>query len=135
MGNWNSGRRKAPTAVRVLRGTAKASALAYEAAPAAADDIDTPPEIEGDDVAVKEWKRLYPILRKCGLLSAADTALLIACCQQWAAYQKAQKALRADGGITIGSTGVPIRSPHFFIADKALSACLRMWGELGLTPG
>lgn len=135
MGNWNSGRRPQPTALKVLRGKVKAP-RADEPKPSAADaSFDTPPpELDGDELARKEWARVAPMLRLCGLVSQAERSALLALCQQWSVYIEAQQKVRSLGMIVKKPSGIPITNPYLSVADRALSQCHKLWSELGLTP-
>lgn len=137
MGNWNSGRRPEPHAMRVLRGKVKAGARSREPkVPPVDASFDEPPrEVAGDKVATDEWRRIAPMLRLCGIVSEADRAVMIAVCLMWSLYQAAQAEVRKGGMLSIGKGGIPYPNPYIGIADKALSQCRRMWGDLGLTPG
>ena len=134
MGNWNSGRRPQPTALKILRGNPGKRRLSPETEPTPAPLDETwsapPPELAGDRRARGEWRRLVPMLRDCGLVSQAERGALIALCQQWSTYLEARAGLRKDGLTT--SKGRP--SPMLDIADAALSQCHKLWHELGLTP-
>src|SRR5262245_59889578 len=137
MGNHNSGRRPHPTRLQVLRGNPGRRALnTREPHPPPADDsFDTPPAPVADDpVAAAEWRRLAPMLRQCGLVSPAETAALIALCQQWARYLDTHDKVRALGMLVKNADGVPVRNPYLRLADAALDHCRRLWSELGLTP-
>jgi len=82
----------------------------------AGDAFDVAPaELTGDVVAITEWTRVVPILRKVGLVSELERAALIALCHEWSCYVAAWGT--PDGG-----------------ADAALKNCFRLWGELGFTP-
>ena len=137
MGNWNSGRRKQPTALKILRGNPGKRRLhaEHEAAPPALDDtFDTsPPELKGDRRAQAEWKRVAPLLRDCGLISEAERGAVVALCQQWSTYLAARWQLQRHGVTTLVN-GITRVSPHLAIADGALVHCQRLWNELGLTP-
>jgi len=137
-GNWNSGRRKQPTALTVLRGNPGKRRLAPETEPAfAALDAswDRPPaELAGDTRARREWRRLVPLLRDCGVVTQGDRAALVALCLEWSAYLEARAFLRRASRSEKGrpaSVDVPGRTQ---VADRALSQCHRLWHELGLTP-
>lgn len=124
-----------PTSMKVLRGTAKAEAAAAEPQlPVEASFDDVPSELVDDALAAKEWRRLAPMVRVCGLVTDGDRALLLACCQQWSAYLAAQAHVRRVGMVIEKAGGVPIVNPHLHLAHRALNACHRMWIELGLTP-
>jgi P27 family predicted phage terminase small subunit len=136
MGNKNSGPRRIPTAVHKLRGTLRSNRTNYrEPTPAPApDSFDTPPsELNGDTVAVGEWVRVVPLLRRAGVISEAERSPLIAMCQQWSRYVAAHHTVRTIGPVIDGDDG-PIVSPYVAIADKALTHCQKLWIELGCTP-
>jgi P27 family predicted phage terminase small subunit len=136
-GNWNSGRRPQPNALKMLRGNpGKRRLNAHEPPlPRATDAFDTPPsELNHDPVARSEWERLAPLLRQCGLVSSADRNALLALCQQWARYLDAHDKVVALGMVVKASDGSPMRNPFWPIANDALSHCRQLWVELGLTP-
>ena len=132
MGNWNSGRRKEPAALKLLRGNPGRRRILQaerEAPPAdALDGATPPPELKGNKRACTEWRRIAPNL------TTADLASVIALCLEWATYTEAQTQLRTSR-VRRGKTGVQRISPWVVVADRALSQCLRLWNELGLTPG
>ena len=136
-GNWNSGRRKTPTQLKLLRGNPGRRRLAADtepAPPAADESFDVPPaELDGNKRARAEWERVAPMLRFCGLVSQAERSTLTALCLEWSAYLGAQAELRKSR-IVKNSEGVISISPFVAIADKALSNCHWLWNELGLTP-
>ena len=133
MGNKNSGRRPASTALKVLRGKL-APRPSEPQPPRASTQIDEPPqELEDDPIAIAEWVRVVPMMRKIGLVSEAERGSLIALCQQWSRYLDAQGQLRALGSVITSERG-PIVNPYLAIADKSLHHCLKLWVELGLTP-
>ena len=135
-GNWNSGRRKQPTALAILRGNPGKRLLnPDEPTPPALDaSFDTPPpELQGDRRAKAEWRRLAPMLRGCGLITEAERGALISLCLEWSTYLAARWQLHRHG-ITITVDGATRKSPYLAIASDALVHCQRMWTELGLTP-
>lgn len=136
-GNWNSGRRRVPTAMRVLRGNPSKRPLPTnepQPEPATAD-FDTPPaEIADNAIAVAEWSRVVPMLRVCGIVSTAERGALIAYCFEWARYMDAQQKLQATGSLIKNRVGEPVRNPYIRIASASLTQLQRLWGELGLTP-
>lgn len=136
-GNSNSGRRPQPTRLRILRGNPGRRPLnPHEPQPPPVDDaFDTPPpEIEADQLAAAEWRRVVPLMRVCGLASQAERAALIALCQQWSRYLEAQGKVRELGMIVKKTRGVPMVNPYLAVSDRALAHCQKLWGELGLTP-
>jgi P27 family predicted phage terminase small subunit len=137
MGNWNSGRRPSPTALKVLRGNPGKRPLNVDepTIPAADVSFDTPPrELADDPAAAAEWSRVAPLLRRVGLVSATERAALTALCQQWSRYLAAHAQVMALGMCIETTKSVPIPNPYLLVADRALHHCQRLWSELGLTP-
>lgn len=137
MGNWNSGRRPAPTALKVLRGNpGKRPINANEPTmpPAGATFDDPPPALADDAAAILEWRRVAPLLRAAGLVTESERAALTALCQQWSRYLAAHAQVMTLGMCLETAKGVPIPNPYLLVADRALAHCQRMWNELGLTP-
>lgn len=135
-GNWNSGRRKQPTQLKILRGNPGKRRLSPDEPipPPLDESFDTPPpELAGDDRAAHEWRRVAPLLRSCGLVTQAERSTLLALCLEWSQYLAATAELR-KARIVKNDAGVVGMSPYIAIADKSLSQCLRLWNELGLTP-
>lgn len=137
MGNKNSGPRPAPTAFKILKGTRKDRINVNEPKiDPAPPEFDEPPiELDGDQVAIDEWQRVIPMLRRAGVISVVEKSALIAMVQQWSRYIDAQKEIMENGSVIDGGekTG-PIVSPHVAVGDKALTHCLKLWVEMGLTP-
>lgn len=136
MGNRNSGPRPSPTKLKILRGVTREDRLNPKEPQIepAAESFDAPPaELTRDKVAIDEWARIVPILRRVGLVSELERGALIALCQQWARYVAAQIDIRKKGPVLDGANG-PVLNPSITIADKSLTHCLKLWQELGLTP-
>lgn len=136
-GNSNSGRRPAPTALKILRGNPGKRALNLNEPKIAVADpsFDNPPPVLADDlVAATEWRRVAPLLRAAGLVSETERAALTALCQQWSRYLASHAQVIALGMCIESSKGVPIPNPYLVVADRALAHCQRLWSELGLTP-
>jgi P27 family predicted phage terminase small subunit len=137
MGNWNSGRRPAPTAIKLLRGNpGKRPINPNEPTIRPADpSFDKPPaELAGDLAAAGEWRRVAPLLRAAGLVSESERAALTALCQQWSRYLAAHAQVIALGMCIKSGKGIPVQNPYLSVADRALTHCHRLWSELGLTP-
>lgn len=97
------------------------------------DTMDAPPEeLAGRPVALAEWARLVPMLRRCRQITEADRSALVAVCLEWARYLDATSKVVAM--VITTATGYPMPNPYLSIATKALTGCTRLWAELGLTP-
>jgi len=105
------------------------------AGPASAQVVDdTPEELAGQEVAIKEWQRLAPMLRACRQITEADRAALIALCLEWGRYIEAHRNVKRLGLVVKAPSGYPMTNPYLSIATKALANCNKLWPELGLTP-
>ena len=135
MGNWNSGRRPTPTALKILRGNPGKRRIPAEPEqePPADGFAEPPPELRGDARARAEWNRVAPILVNAGIVSEADRSTLTALCLEWSTYLEARHQLRTKGRVLTTKSG-PRISPYIKIADMSLSHCQRLWIEFGLTP-
>jgi len=137
VGNWNSGRRPQSPALVALRGNPS-----RRRQPSAAPTVDTvppefdepPPEIVGNEIAVAEWRRTVPLLRKAAVIAVTDRNALIAYCASWAVYRRASDDVTKRGGVVRGYRKSLVRNPSVKVANDALMQCMRLWGELGLTP-
>ncbi len=137
MGNKNSGRRPAPTALKLLRGNPGKRALNQHepVIPLVTDAFDEPPaELMADVVAAAEWRRVAPMLRIARVVTEAERAVLVALCQQWSRYLEAHGKVQSLGMVVKGHKEQPITNPYLRLADRALAHCLKLWAELGLTP-
>jgi P27 family predicted phage terminase small subunit len=137
MGNHNSGRRPAPTSLRMLRGNPGKRPLnplepQPERAPASFDE--PPEELAGDELAVAEWRRVVPLLRTCGLVTTLDKPALVALTQTWSSYLRATAKVRAQGMVLRTSAGLPVTNPYALAADRLLGQVRRLWQEFGIGP-
>lgn len=96
----------------------------------------TPHELTDMPLALKEWARLMPMLRRARQITEADRAALVAVCIEWARYLEAMRKVRELGLIVKapGRNGYPMTNPYLSVATRALAACNKLWPELGLTP-
>ena len=131
------GRRPKPTRLKEVTGNPGKRALNHDEPelPEPRVEFDEPPlELEGDKVAAAEWRRLAPMLRKARVVTEGDRASLIAACTEWSRYLTANEGAKKAGPVVATPAGYPMQNPHIAIAGKALAMCVKLWGELGLTP-
>jgi P27 family predicted phage terminase small subunit len=132
------GRKPNATAQRLLEGNPGKRPINLEEPqpPALADDIEetTPTELDNQPIAIAEWKRLAPMLRRCRQITEADRGSLVALCLEWARYITATREVAALGLVVRAPSGYPMQNPYLSIATKALAGCNKLWPELGLTP-
>jgi P27 family predicted phage terminase small subunit len=101
--------------------------------PAPIDAFDEPPaELEDDETARREWRRLAPMMRAAGVITDADRGALLALCREWARYLSAYD--KTTMLVVKAPSGYPMPNPYIPIANRALNNCIRLWAELGLTP-
>lgn len=130
------GRKPLPTARRELTGNAGRRPLnTQEPQPPAPDtSFDDPPAMVQESLhAADEWRRLAPMLRTTRQITEADRSALVALCLEWGRYLDALGRVKNNVVVTTAS-GYPMPNPFLSVAQKALSACLKLWPELGLTP-
>lgn len=107
-----------------------------EPTPQALDEsFDEPPvELALALRAQDEWRRLAPALRRARQVSVTDRTALVALCLEWGRYLDATERVRQSGMVVTTPSGYPMTNPYLSIATRALSACTKLWPELGLTP-
>lgn len=129
------GRKPLPSAVRALSGNPGKRPMNDDEPqpPEIADDV-PPLELDGQPLAIKEWFRLMPLLKRCRQITEADRGALLALCLEWARYLTATKQIATLGLVVRTPSGYPIQNPYLPIATKALAGCNKLWPELGLTP-
>jgi P27 family predicted phage terminase small subunit len=128
------GRKPKPTSQKRLEGNPGGRKLNEHEPemPAASEDL--PPELVADAVAMAEWSRLVPLLKKSHTVTQGDRGLLLALCQQWSRYLDANAKVTVAGMVVRAPSGYPMPNPYIAIANKALGNCVKLWVELGLTP-
>jgi P27 family predicted phage terminase small subunit len=131
------GRKPKPSARRELEGNPGHRPINADepTPPTPTDAFDTPPpELDGHPVAIDEWARLAPMLRKARQVTDADRGALLALCLEWARYIDATKKVQTLGMVVKAPSGYPMPNPFLAITTRALAGCLKLWPELGLTP-
>jgi P27 family predicted phage terminase small subunit len=131
------GRKPKPTARKRLEGNPGHRPFnRREPQPPIADaSFDQPPAALTDHpIAILEWTRLAPLLRRARQVSEADRAALVALCLEWDRYLEAMAQVQKRGMVFITPAGYPQTNPYVSIATRALQGCLKLWPELGLTP-
>lgn len=93
---------------------------------------ESPEELGG--VALKEWKRILPILQNRGIVTAGDRALLCAYCVAWEQWVEGQAKTRRYGSVIVKKDGGAFFSPYFGLTNSAAKTLQRLASELGLSP-
>ncbi len=106
--------------------------------------------------AKKEWKRIVPELKRYGLISKLDRAVLSLYCQSWAqlvfaesrlnrdmklaeerraeAEDKGEDYVGGDGMVTITTNGNMTSSPYWVMANRAREQVDKFLANFGLSP-
>jgi P27 family predicted phage terminase small subunit len=95
--------------------------------------IPDPPEVL-TGTALKEWKRITPILEKLGLLSELDVMELAAYCQCVKRWLEAEEYIEENGLTDTTSNGNLIQSPYVGIANRAMTQMHQFLCQFGMTP-
>ena len=126
------GRKRVPTALRVLRGNPRQHAIpANEPKPEVG--IPTRPKWLAPE-ARREWRRVAGQLEDLGILTIVDRAALAAYCQAWARAVAAEKVIAKDGETFTTPNGYIQQRPEVSIAQKQWQLVAKFAAEFGLTP-
>lgn len=89
-----------------------------------------------DAEAKAEWKRVVPELKRIGVLTKLDRAVLVAYCQAWADFVWATKFLVEESSriITGGKDGYKMQNPAVSIKRQATKELQQFGTLLGLNP-
>lgn len=126
------GRKPQPLALRVLRGTPGGPPADAPLPPPLS--ASPPCELDGDNYAMAEWRRLVPALIECGQVTTADRTLLVAYCLKYAQWLRLEEDARDEGAVVDTARGTPAINPTCRLANQTLAVLLRAAGELGITP-
>ncbi len=128
------GPRDKPTALKLLEGNpGRRQINENEPKYGLSGDTSAPPAWLGA-YAKKEWKRIFPLLEKNGLMTDADYTALSAYCQCVDTWVQAEKTKRAEGLTVTSPKGYEMPHPAVGIANTAMSNILKFGREFGLTP-
>lgn len=94
---------------------------------------EAPASVQGDAVALAEWRRIVPELMRVNLLSECDAAALASYCSAYSLYQAAAKSVAKDGILLIGTMGVR-KNPAVGVMLDAWKAVRAFASEFGLSP-
>lgn len=89
----------------------------------------TPPH-HLNNVAVRVWRELWPILSKSGLVKQADKAVVSSLCEQVSVEREAYKSIVADGVVLKDGR----KNPACQVLDSATAKVKSLSDALGLNP-
>ena len=132
-GTASSGRKGAPTALKLLRGNPGRRPLpANEPKPRVM--LPKPPAHLGE-VEVAEWWRMGRMLVRLGIMTELDSVALAAYCQVYGRWVEASEAAKKYGTVLVDAKSSKLyKSPYLQIATEAWAQMVRMLVELGATP-
>jgi P27 family predicted phage terminase small subunit len=90
------------------------------------------PELKDNPLAIKEWKRLKPLLEELGC-SQIDKGILLAYLFSFALLMKAQAELQTGQMVSI-INGIPRETPWHKIHSTQANNVFRFAGQLGFSP-
>ncbi|AWW40796.1 phage terminase small subunit P27 family [Streptomyces cadmiisoli] len=131
LGGTNSGRFPKPSALKEITGNPGKGAINNEPVPPAGFP-DAPEWL--DDIALREWERLMPILEKMGVITMADRNAVAAYCQSYSMYVKAVEDVNRNGFTVEGHRGVTSKNPAVQVQRDSLDQMNRWGAKLGLSP-
>jgi P27 family predicted phage terminase small subunit len=128
------GRKKTPTALKLLRGNPGKRALNVdEPQPDALEE--TCPAVLLDETARAEWTRAIVPAIRIGQVTAADRTLAIAHCELWATWQsQLAEAIKHPHVIAAGKHKYPMPNPARVMANKTLVLLANVDEKLGFSP-
>jgi P27 family predicted phage terminase small subunit len=126
------GPKPTPTPLRIIRGNPGKRPLPKNE-PKAEPYLPPAPSTLSPE-ARKEWRRVGRELRRLGLVSNIDRALLAAYCEAWARFVEANDKLRQYGSIVKTPNGMPTQSPYLQIVNKATEQLAKIAVEFGMSP-
>ena len=133
----NAGRKKRPTSLVVLEGNRGRRPLNLgEPIPQSTEQGAKPPKWL-DRQARREWRRIVPIMKSCGVFTDADVALMATYCQAYSYMQQAADAMKNEGGLIYRPNPEKIyyqQSAHYSIFKAAAKQMKEIAPHLGLTP-
>ena len=129
------GTKPLPTSLRLLNGNAAHRPLPKnepQPAPAQIDDIDVPDHLT--ETARAHFRKTARILKGMRVLTEADMDAVAVYAESWGRYIQATLQIQKDGLITAGSKGQARRNPMLDVQSEALTKCMKLMAEFGLTP-
>lgn len=128
-----AGRKRTPTALKLINGNPGNRPLpSYE--PTFKAGLPQPPDDLVDETAVGEWNRVVELLHEAGVLTQVDMAVLLAYCQAFGRWWKAERELRLDTLTVMTEKGNTLQNPLIGIANTSMRDAIKFAAELGMTP-
>lgn len=134
-----------PTILKILQGNPGDHPLNLrEPAPLPCPEQCPDPPSRFSAEAKEEWRRAWPQLKACGLLTTADLKLFEIYCEEWAQYVKLSEKTKRLGTEVVypgdkTSKGKPRvksvgRAPWLMSKDRTIHNLLQLAAEFGMSP-
>ena len=126
------GRKAIPSKLKLLRGNPGKRPLP-EHEPEPEVEIPEPPEwMKG--FALREWKRLTPILEAVGLMTGLDRGIVILNCVAWGLIEEYSIRMKRTSPTYLNENGVLVYSADYHVLNKAWTQYYQTSAVIGLTP-
>ena len=126
------GRKKLPTHLKVVKGTARNHRLNKKEPKPANDKVKMPADLSA--TAKKYWNDFVNPLVEGGIATNLDIAALGLLCEAYSDYRAAQQKLDKSGMVIKTKNGNLIQSPYLSIANRNFEKLHKMLTEFGMTP-
>lgn len=124
------GRPLKPTALKVLKGTARADRLNPDEPQPKAVKLPAPPSVELKESAMREWERITRELISVNVLTVIDYSMLEMYCYYYGEWVEASKIVNSEGAIQRdGRLHGAVR-----VAKEAYEAAHKIGMQFGITP-
>jgi P27 family predicted phage terminase small subunit len=93
------------------------------------------PPVQLTGEASEEFRRVCEELEQMGTLTTSDRSIISLYVKAWERWMKAEQLIADRGEIVAApKTKVPMQNPWVSISIKAHEQCVKLLGELGLSP-
>lgn len=133
------GRKKTPTVLKEMQGTARADRLVENEMTAdLVLQLPEPPELLSE-IGVVEWYKITSQLFNLKMLHNVDLSLILAYCNEMATYIECEIKLKETGRVDVfkNTNGDIVRSqakPFVKMKNDALNNALKLAANFGITP-
>lgn len=126
------GRKKTPTALRIVRGNPGKRALPKDEPNPKKAAVKPPRGLS--TAAKKQWRLVARQLSEANILTVLDTHALVLYCEAFSRWLEANTCIAEEGMIVTTPKGYSIPSPYIAISNKAFDQMKSIMVEFGMTP-
>lgn len=125
-----AGRKPQPTALKIAKGVAKERLNLNEPKFSQVTGEDSEPPDHLTETAAGEWRRVFPELKKTGVLVKLNRNIFAAYCAAFANWKEVQRGLNK----AVENSEAPVDPGLIRIVNQTLETFRRYASEFGLTP-